>query len=373
MVYAFELLKYFSPLLVLPISFIMIFVFVYYVYEKYQIRIRIRNVPHYTIFPVDLDKTKRNLEIKSMQYTFILILITLEIIAIIFWGITQFEKCDSKFISKGSIEIQCFSSKNQTLWVHVTRNFVIIPMSLLIPTTCLFLIVLRRVFINLPYKRWIRGYILYILLRVIAMSLLSLSLETIYILHLTYLPLTLIDIGVYISVSRAFYVLLRGRRFEARLHSTGPDYLEKKKIERKFFRAQIYTYFGLFFIFLHFSSLFFDNAIEIIYNPTFFESISLGYLPKVLIPWSTAAHKISHFFYIIQGASATLLQIYLFLTYIFVSMHIFSNICNRRRKFKHVNYWITRPLMEKYRSNLDRRRTQERPPFIQAFRSHFVY
>ena len=68
--------------------------------------------------------------------------------------------------------------------------------------------------------------------------------------------------------------------------------------------------------------------------------------------------------------SICVLDICLFFIYLFIFVKIVTKLFIRKKKFNHVNDWLTRPLMERYRSNLERRRTQQRPPFIQAFRSH---
>ena len=92
----FKLTDRFSPLILIPYFILTLCVLGYFVYQKYQVRIRIRNVPPFTIFDLDLDKVKKNLKIESMVYNFILVLIIVEMIANIFWGIAQIIDSDSK-------------------------------------------------------------------------------------------------------------------------------------------------------------------------------------------------------------------------------------------------------------------------------------
>ena len=96
---------------------------------------------------------------------------------------------------------------------------------------------------------------MYILARVVAMSTMSLFHESYHILRMVYLLFVLFDICVYIPSSRAFYVLLKGRRDEALYHSSRLDYLGKRKIAKQFFYSQISTFFGLFLVFLYYTSL----------------------------------------------------------------------------------------------------------------------
>ena len=61
-----------------------------------------------------------------------------------------------------------------------------------------------------------------------------------------------------------------------------------------------------------------------------------------------------------------------FLSNITVLTWLIANQLRRRKAYVHVNDWITRPLMEKYRADVERH-YQRRPPFIQAFRSQLIY
>ena len=140
-------------------------VLIYFLYHKYQVRIQIRNVPYSTIFNIDLDKVKKNLEIQSMVYNFLIVIMMIEIITNVFVGIAAIGP--SKNVS--------FTDRNRTIFITVERNRYFqyisnlsgITMGLVFPILCLFLIVLRRAFINLPYKQWVRKYSVYILIRVI--------------------------------------------------------------------------------------------------------------------------------------------------------------------------------------------------------------
>ena len=358
-----DLFSALCPLLLLPILAVMLFVLTYFVYQKYQVRVRIKNVPYSTIFHTELDKVKKNLEIESMVYNFILVLLMIEMLANIFWGIDQF------LTSKIS------SSKQNMLenrFLLLLKFLPLLTLSLIIPITCLFLIVLRRAFINLPYKEWVRRYSVYILARVTIMLVMSSFVETFAISELLLLPLTLFDICVYIPSSRAFYVLLKGRRDEALYHSSRSDYLEKRRIVNGFLYSQIFFYFGLLLMFLFPLFNFLYNLIAILYSTGFYSLFSFN-SNNFPLPSFRLAKRIQEYFELILQAFTILLLVYVTVAYLIISVSILLKLFMKRRKFNHVNDWVTRLLMERYRSSLEKRRTQERPHFIQAIRSNLIY
>ena len=62
-----------------------------------------------------------------------------------------------------------------------------------------------------------------------------------------------------------------------------------------------------------------------------------------------------------------------FLANLAILISIIVKLLIRRKVYIHVNDWITRPLMEKYRADVEQRHYERRPPFIQAFRSQLIY
>ena len=379
MVFTFKLLAgILLPILVLiPFLVVTLPVLTYLVYQKYQGRIRIRNVPHFTIFNIDLKKEKKNLEIESTIHNFLILILIIEISANVSLGM--------QLIINETIESVNHDAHNSTLETYgntsilanpflvLLRNLSGIMLSLILPVLCLFLIVLRRVFINLPYKHWVRRYILYILARLITVVVLFLITKAFHILQIFQLPLTLFDIHVYISTSRAFYVLLKGRRDEAFYHSSRKDYLEKKIITNRFFYTQVLTYVLIAIILLNNISEFFTSLISILYNSGVHSTISSGYFPKFNLPWRAFAYKILDISRYVTDVSTALIDLYIISAYFSVLVSILFKLSFRRKRFNHVNDWITRPLMERYRSTLEGERTQGRPPFIQAFRSRLAY
>ena len=249
------------PVVLFPYVAVTLPVLSYFLYKKYQVRIEIKNVPYSTIFDLDLDKVKKNLKIESMVYNFIIGLIILEILSEFFYSVNLFLMIDLHVplwhlvpVLDIQNKITSYSSKKDSIMMILNFSSEI-PLSVIPSVICLFLIVLRRAFINLPYGNYVKGYGVYILVRVIVMLALSNYLETRNILNMLLLPFFLFDIRVYISSSRAFYVLLKGRRDEAFYHSTRKDYLEKKVVVNQFYHTQTFTHCVFFLLLLPITSL----------------------------------------------------------------------------------------------------------------------
>ena len=166
-------------------------------------------------------------------------------------------------------------------------------------------------------------------------------------------------------------VLLKGRRDEALYHSSRRDYLEKRRIANRFFYAQIFSYCLVFLLLLYYASGFSLSVMDVLAS-SHFGTVSFGLSWKFILLCPKCWNITKFICNITCYMSICVLDICLFFSYLFIFIKIVAKLFIRKKKFNHVNDWITRPLMERYRSNLEKRRTQQRPPFIQAFRS-FVY
>ena len=98
----------------------------------------------------------------------------------------------------------------------------------------LFLIVLRRVYLNAPYKRWIIGYSLYFLFRLLYLIAIPYFVVTSYFQWIMELPFLLLDFCTYVNASKKFSLLLKGRCEEAKWHSTPQEYKRKRRITKIF-------------------------------------------------------------------------------------------------------------------------------------------
>ena len=373
MVNGYHLLYQIFPIALIAYLTVILPVLSYFLYQKYQVRIRIKNVPYSTIFDLDLDKVKKNLKIESMVYNFIIGLIILEILAEVFLTVSPSILYRIRFPLLHPAPIFEMETHTSHSWKEYSIMMILsfsseIPLSVIPSAICLFLIVLRRAFINLPYGNYVKGYGVYILVRVIVMLVLSGYFETQCILYMLFLPFFLFDMYVYISSSCAFYVLLKGRRDEAFYHSTRKDYLDKKVVANQFYHTQTFTHCVLFLMLLHYITNFYFGLTNLLrYTPFSIESLR-DLFSQNNIFW----HIGESIFPDLNIVTVLILNVYSFLTYLIILVCIVVKLYIQRKKINHVNDWLTRPLMENYRASLEER-TQQRPPFIQAIRSHLIY
>ena len=368
-----------GTLVMLPYTALLVFVVVYLAYRKYTVCMALRNVPAFTIFDIDLSKVKQNLKIEAMLYNFLLILSGLELLGDLLAGITTISSDLHAFINN-SINQSVQSPLDQVgiQITVVTNSLCMVVLTLLPPVVCLFLIVLRRAYLNLPYNRWIRGYTVIILARFVILSALSFVHQISDIAQMLYFPICLIDLIVYIPSCRSFYRLLEGRSFEARWHSTHSEYIAKRRIAIQFFYAQILTvvYFLLVLIDLLTVSIL-SPLVIVLYRPKYFNEISLGMFPTIILCSSSRSVIVSVFntITLIQTIVLTLLVFLLSFAYLFVFIGVVIKLVRRQKKYNHINDWVTRPLMEEYRDTFisSNRNYVQRPPFIQAFRTHPLY
>ena len=232
----------------------------------------------------------------------------------------------------------------------------------------LFLIVLRRAYLSVPYRRWIIGYSGYFLFRLVYLILfIQLFLSTLE------LPFLVFDFYVCLKVSKKFYLLLKGMSEEAKWHSTPQEYKEKQRTTKTFAILQSITLFTFILCLILVAT---ESIRE-------FTNINQGYcLIQNLIPNYPINFTISenithtsriiyHGCLIIKGICNGIIGVIAFLSNLIIVTSIIVKLLRRRKKYIHVNEWITRPLMERYRADVERHK-ERRLPFIQAFRSQII-
>ena len=368
------------PFMVVPYCLALLVVIGYFIHRKISIMNAIKNVPAATILQINLKNVKKNLQIKSMIYNFILVLSMLELGAAAVWGLsniliyyTPHNLKDFNISNSCTIkETNLINLQNSRTLIHRMLNTDMIILSLIPRIMYLFLIVLRRAFLDCPYRNCIKRNVVHILGRFFVILLLSSFVHTWYLSQLIFFPLGLLDFRLYIRSSYSFYLLLKGRRDEAKFHSSKRDYLDKKRIVNYFFYSQMFTV-SCFALVLASSFLgFVSEPLSIFgFNPCFLSYITLDYFPTLNFH-SNAFLILYYNLYIIQLSTIAFLDIIMFILYFSLCISIFLNILRRGKHFNNVNARITQPLMERYRSNLENRSRIEnrRPPFIQAFRSN---
>ena len=367
----------------IPYILIALFTISYFIYEKYWIIVQIRNIPAHTIFSIDLSKVKKNLQIKSLTYNFILIISSIECAMFITSGIVTLYLADLGHSRYYNIVITTNGNTSCLLPHYTYLGFAIKFVNILeiniITLITLFFIVLRMAFINLPYTGWIEKFSAYILLRSVFLLLLACFLVTSYFIGILLFLFAMVDSYLYIKSCWRFYILLKGRRDEARWHSTRRDYIEKRIIFQKF----VITQSGVFIIFIvaliSIMLSFLVDVIRIIQkSQCLFQYIFHSTTPvsiQIPIIIQHSASMLENYCEVVCSICCVVLLIMLILSHLSILISIINKLIQTRNKYIHVNDWITRPLMERYRSTLSTPEPyfQRRPPFIQAFRSNLVY
>ena len=166
-----------------------------------------------------------------MVYNFLILLCTLELIATVLSNISEVEDilCTLNNLKTENKTEGCviFTWSNNSKIYRITPNFnrisgityglMGIVASTVLSVSCLFLIVLRRAYLNLPYKHWINGYTLLIIFKIILLIIIWFLHPTSYLIILILIySFGNIEFVVYISCCRSFYRLLKGRTFEAK-------------------------------------------------------------------------------------------------------------------------------------------------------------
>ena len=354
------------PFVLVPHAAMNIFIVCYLAYRKNKVKIQLRNVPHSTIQKIDLTKVKKNLEINNLVYTFLLVLALLELLSILILGINEVS------------QLYFFSSFPE--FYNLFRFYILILCSILVgliqPIVCLYLIVLRRVYLNLPYSNWIRGYTLYILFKTGLTFLLSNY--NVWLNGIVTFLFSIIDFHIYYYSNRKFYLLLRGRSEEARLHSSKYDYLVKQRNVRRYKCAQVFTmvFFLLYIINLCLESI--QSVMNMVnYQPNLMEIFCLGFCKTsfMLKEVNSTIQTVIVYINFLQWMVIFTIEFVLSFIYFYICIGIVWKLIRQRERYHYINEWVTAPLMKRYRESLDNpyRNVEQRPPFIQNFRSNTVY
>ena len=193
---------------------------------------------------------KKNLKIQSLVYNFIIIISSFEALGLL--SITVATICNSfHYCQRNHLIVKVVNTntnKSCNLYSQ-TRNFIFDKTScslvILLPILInLFLIVLRRVYLSVPYRIWIIGYSGYFLFRLVYIILSAYFIVTQFFYFTLELPFLAFDIYVSLKVSKKFYLLLKGMSEEAKLHSTPQEYKEKQRTTKTFAILQSIPLFG---------------------------------------------------------------------------------------------------------------------------------
>ena len=362
-----QFIREFSPLIIFPYVLAALFIISYYIFLKYRLMRNIKEISIATRKEFKTEIILKNLHVKSMVYNFILILSICELVANILLQVSQIKKYDFEIVVPRSeiISNSCVIRDTdmidlidkQTFFVNRTLSIAITISTMFPITMALFFVVLRRMFLNAPYHQCIRKYCVYILIQFLVKTLLSCFMQTRYFAQLLFFPMAVIDVCIYISKSRQFYLLLKGCRDSARFHSSQSVYLEKKGNVKHFLFSQI----CILFIFSLLLSAGFLSFIAVpldisAYNPCFLSYISFGFIPDISIPKQIQLlnSTLGNYFLIFELIFGFFAEVVLTAIYIGLSVGILIRSIKRRNNYAKVNEDI-RPLIDKYKKTVCQR------------------
>ena len=350
-----------SPFVIIPYILVALFVISYFAYLKYLIRKEIQKLPT-TIYGVNVNNLRKNLQIKSMVYNFILVISIIEFVTNIVIEtdlliIPSIEPEDSWINLSNSCRIEDFDLKvlgiRSTSFYSRTRNIAEVAFSELSILMGLFYIILRRMYLNVPYHRHIRKYIIYIVIQFVVKCVFVSFIQTFYFGALLYLPFELIDFVIYICASQKFYNLLKGMRNEASLHSSKSEFYQKKQTVKRFFYARLATIVMIL--------LFITIALAAVTRVTFqiLTSCFLSYITSDYIPSITLSDQVQEFiehitYYcrLTQMCVLFFVELITIVVYLALCVDIIFIAVRKRRRYNNSNFLFIRPLMEKYRRSL---------------------
>ena len=356
----FNFIDKLTPFAIIPYMVVALFIIIYFAYLQYLIRKEIRNMPS-AIYKVDVNNLKKNLLIKSMVYNFILIISIIEFVAnivietnLLIRPIIQPNHIDTHIHLSNSCSVEDMDLAILTLhstFIYSRTRFVAIVLISEVPILmALFYVILRRMYLNVPYHKHIRKHIIYIVSQFVVKSVLVCIVPTYYIGVLLYLPFGLIDFVIYIFASQKFYALLKGMRNAASLHSTKCEYIEKKRIVKRFFFAQVVTT-TIFSLLLILSLIeFITTSVQVI-TSCFISYITLGFIPTITLS-DRVRGQMSHIGVLTQMGILFIVELMVTTLYLGMAVDIVVKLVRKRRRYNNSNFLLARPLLEKYRNRL---------------------
>lgn len=379
---SFSLVNKVSSLALFPYLAIVIFTIPYFIHQKIFILRQIRNIPPSTVLAINLRMMKKNLQIKSMIHNWIIIISSFEAIVCLLNTINYTINAFGSSHSNNYVAFVVFTySNNGSCTLHGNTTLAMFSdiseyLVILLPIPLnLSLIVIRRVYLNAPYKSWVIGYSVYFLFRLVYLVLSAYCLITSYTENILELPFLLFDTYVYVNASKKLYLLLKGMSEEAKWHSTQREYRNRRRTTQTFAitRAAIFLTFILCVLILTLNSM--SEVYALIQDSDCLLQYAFPNTPLHFSLPSSSTHILSRmvrYIEMIRMVCNVMVGGIAFLSNLAILTWIIAKLIVRRKVYIHVNDWITRPLMERYRADVERN-YYRRPPFIQAFRSQLIY
>ena len=343
----------------IPFIFIAVLILMYYLHAL-RVKIRQRNIPDYNTGNEKAGKI--NILVHKFIFVMLLIELSTNTTAIITGMIYGFDpQYDQKIIpplnscrTNPELDFQLRNySKGWFSFLPAMVNFSITQF--LQPTVSLLLNVLRRAYLDYPYRNIIKRWMYIILIRGCILFLLLSYYQTVYI-GISILPIFyIVDFIIYIKSSRSFYSLLKSRMEVARLHSSRREYRDKYRVLHQYRVTSAYTTLTFFILTLKnslYGTLLFINGS--IRTFCLMNSITLGYSPLIFYSTTTikAVFNFSFYFFAISRCLDSLYQALISLAYLLVCVGIGIRVYRRTERFNQINRSINR-LVTHYHRTLD--------------------
>ena len=240
-----------------------------------------------------------------------------------------------------------------TFFYSRARNIAEVMASELPILMALFYIILRRMYLNVPYHRHIRKYIIYIVIQFVVKCVFVSFIQTFYFGVLLYLPFLLIDFVIYICASQKFYNLLKGMRNAASLHSSKSEFSQKKQAVKRFFYARLATIVMILLFLAIALAVFIEATFQILTN-CFLSYITSGYIPSITLSDQAKEfiEDISHICFLTQMFLLFIVELITIVIYLSLCVDIILIAVRKRRRYNNSNFLFTRPLMENYMRSL---------------------
>ena len=357
----FTIIYNISPFVIIPYILVALFVISYFAYLKYLIWKEIQKLPT-AIYGVDVNNFRKNLQIKSMVYNFILIISIIEFLSNIVTEtdlliIPTIEPEDSWINLSNSCRMEQSQLKilgiRSTFFLSRARNIAEVTSSELLILMGLFYIILRRMYLNVPYHRHIRKYIIYIVIQFVVKCVFVSFMQTFFFGELLYLPFSLIDFVIYICASQKFYNLLKGMSNAASLHSSKSEFLQKKQTVRRFFFARLATIVIILLFLIIALAVFIEAAFKIL-TSCFLSYITSDYIPSITLSDQAKEfiENVSYSCFLTQMLFLFIVELITIAIYLALCVNIILIAVRKRRRYNNINFLFTRPLMENYRRSL---------------------
>lgn len=324
-----------SATVITPIPFLLVTLLVlgYYIRKRYRLYQEIKRVPPGLLFMENYKNHLKNLKVKSMVSTVIIVILIVEFL----YNVTY-------ILSKFPIWLSQFGVNDQHLEVfqgYVSSVNVVLRLSF-VPLLNFFMDLLWLVYRKYEYKYTRIKWITYIVVRVILMvyvntSFLPTSIDTSLIqLNITFFHI--LDFIQFIYYSRRFYRHLKSREKEIRLfYFDRKAYLDSRYLRIHFMVATILVIIALFFFTLTFAI---QNVYFVLGNillfaqadfTTFLDLFFLPYMYTLVI-------------------SLILTNVVFTLNYVYIVLVVVLKSIRDRQKLANINEAI-KPIMKKYHDN----------------------